>query len=133
MAHRLRQFAVLGMLWCTAMPLCAETLLADPTRPPPAFGAGASENAGPASATVLQSVLIPRQGKAQAMIDGRRVRLGEMHGDSRLVVLDERGAVLEGPQGRLVLPLTPGVEKSNVVRAGGKTRPAKVSQSEVKP
>lgn len=91
----------------------AQTPLADPTRPP----AGFSEEAMPGEAAggrVLQSVLIPRQGRPLAVIDGQQVRLGQRYGDARLVRVSEREAVLEGPQGIERLQLTPGVEKTNI-------------------
>jgi MSHA biogenesis protein MshK len=43
------------------------------------------------------------------------VRLGERYGESRLVKLSEREAVLDGPNGIERLRLTPDVEKTNVV------------------
>ena len=131
MAYRLIQFLVLWGALGVAWPVCADGPLVDPTRPPPEFGMSATESATLVTGPELQSVLIPRKGKPQAVISGQMVRLGEMYGDSRLVALDERAAVLEGPQGRSVLALTPGIEKSKVVRSS--KLPAKASQSEVKP
>jgi MSHA biogenesis protein MshK len=64
---------------------------------------------------VLQSVFLPRKGKPFAVIGGQTVKLGEMYGDSRLVKLSEREAVLDGPAGIESLLLTPGIEKTNII------------------
>ena len=67
----------------------AQADLADPTRPPAGLVA---EEASSEAATgpVLQSVLIPRKGRAVAVIGGQPVRLGEMYGVCRLIKLTER-------------------------------------------
>jgi hypothetical protein len=101
-------------LLCCALPAAAQSGLADPTRPP--FGtAGGPNNTGEVVGPVLQSVKIPKKGKPTAVIGGQQVALGEMYGDSRLVSLNEREAVLEGPGGTEYLRLTPGIEKTNIV------------------
>lgn len=92
----------------------AQTAISDPTRPPPAFSAPAPEGEA-ATGPVLQSVLLPKKGKPLAVIGGQQVRLGELYGDSRLIRLSEREAVLEGPDGIERLRLTPGVEKTSIV------------------
>ena len=106
---------------------------ADPTRPPAAL----MDNAGQASVppeTVLQSVLIPKRGKPLAVIGGQTVKLGELFDDRRLVKVSEREVVLEGPNGKESLPLTPGVEKTNViVKKNRKPSAVRAAQSEVKP
>ena len=97
----------------------AQAPLADPTRPPAGVLApDAAEVSGP----VLQSVLIPKRGKPLAVIGGQQVRLGERYGDSRLVKLTEREAVLEGPDGIERLWLTPGVEKTAISSATSRSR-----------
>ena len=101
-------------LLCFALPVAAQSGLADPTRPP--FGvAGDPGGAGEVSGPVLQSVKIPKKGKPIAVIGGQQVVLGEMYGDSRLTSLTENEAVLEGPGGIEHLRLTPGIEKTNIV------------------
>ena len=67
------------------------------------------------SGPVLESVMIPKKGRPLAVISGQTVRVGENYGESRLVRLNEREAVLEGPAGVERLQLTPGIEKTNVV------------------
>lgn len=89
----------------------AHAQMADPTRPPSAI-LQPSLAAESAEGPVLQSVLLPKKGRPVAMIGGQQVRLGETYGDSRLVHLSEREAVLLGPSGRERLLLTPGVEKT---------------------
>ena len=128
MADRLRR--ALLALCVLALPHAARAQLADPTRPP----AGVLETAGEAGAPagpVLQSVLIPKNGKPLAVIDGQLVRLGERYGESRLVKLSEREAVLDGPAGIERLRLTPDVEKINLVAKNATKTPApKRAQSE---
>lgn len=128
MADRLRSFrAALPTLLCAvclgalSAPGWAQTpMLADPTRPP-AGVIDAAETGEASAGRVLQFVIIPRQGKPLAVIDGQTVRLGQRYGDARLVKVSEREAVLDGPQGRERLLLTPGVEKTDI-------RPAKVTK-----
>ncbi|MFT3849247.1 MAG: type II secretion system protein GspM [Propionivibrio sp.] len=114
MAHRLVHFLFISMLPLAAATALAQADLADPTRPPAGLVAeeASSEAAG---GPVLQSVLIPRKGRAVAVIGGEQVHLGEMYGESRLTRLTEREAVLEGPNGVERLMLTPGIEKTNIV------------------
>ena len=97
----------------------AQAPLADPTRPP---GNVLAPEAGDASGPVLQSVLIPKRGKPLAVIGGQQVRLGEHYGDSRLVKVTEREAVLEGPAGVERLRLTPGVERADIHTVTNRTR-----------
>ena len=94
----------------------AAATLPDPTRPPAAFyePADLSGEAGEITGPVLQSVVIPAKGRPIAVIGGQEVRLGGRYGDNRLIRLTEREAVLEGPEGTLRLPLTPGIEKTNI-------------------
>jgi MSHA biogenesis protein MshK len=107
----------------------AQTVMADPTAPPTGFDAS-SGDAPEAAGSLLQSVKIPKKGKPVAMIGGQEVKLGELYGDSRLVKLTEREAVLDGPSGIEHLMLTPGIEKINVTK---KSPAAKSVQSGSKP
>ncbi|WP_153108771.1 hypothetical protein [Propionivibrio limicola] len=105
MAYRLT--LLLLMIAGTA---AAEPSPPDPTRPPTAFSSPSAEPSvmdGP----VLQSVMVPKKGRPVAVIGGRNVTLGEPFGDSRLVRVTEREAVLEGPSGTERLLLTPGIER----------------------
>ncbi|MFO1344905.1 MAG: hypothetical protein U1E85_01290 [Rhodocyclaceae bacterium] len=92
--------------------------LADPTRPPAFVGADGAAYEG--SANRLSSIVLPRQGKAAAVIDGQLVTLGGMVGDARLTRISETGIVLEGPEGIERLYLTPDVEKRVKATKGGK-------------
>lgn len=108
----------LTLWWGGLLALCtlspgAMAQMVDPTRPPPGILAPTTE-AEAVSGPVLQSVLIPRKGKPLAVIGGQEVRLGERYGQSRLIKLTEREAILEGPAGIERLLLTPGVEKTSV-------------------
>ncbi len=92
--------------------------LADPTRPPAALLAPASDApAAEAAASGLQSVILRRQGKPAALINGEVVELGGKVGEARLVKIAEDAVVLRGPQGEETLRLTPAAEKK--VGAGG--------------
>ncbi|WP_263769700.1 hypothetical protein [Propionivibrio soli] len=86
--------------------------MADPTRPPASVAE--TVESGESGAPVLQSVMIPKKGRAAAIINGQHVRLGDKFGESRLVKVSEQGVVLEGPDGAERLLLTPGVEKTYV-------------------
>lgn len=112
-----------------AAPALAQGGLADPTRPP-AGAASAAEGSGEAGEALLQSVMIPKRGKPTALIGGQQVVLGGMYGDSRLIALTEREAVLEGPAGIERLYLTPGIEKTNIIT---KTSASRSGQSKGKP
>ncbi len=98
--------------------------LPDPTRPPAAMIDGQESSAAAVTTgPVLQSVLLSRTRKS-AIISGERVELGGVHGDARLVRLSEREAVLEGPEGRTVLHLLPGVERTPAAAKEIEKRPA---------
>lgn len=122
MADRLMR--ALPALLALALPLAAGAQIADPTRPPVGVAETADE-AAVAAGPVLQSVLIPKNGRPLAVIDGQQVRLGERLGERRLVRLSEREAVLDGPLGIERLQLTPGVEKTNVVAKKATKTPAR--------
>lgn len=118
MADRLAQTRTLAV--CTALTglllssfVSAQTGLPDPTRPP--AGVVGDQPVGEVSGPVLQSVIIPKKGKPVAIIGGQQVVLGGLYGESRLIKLSEREAVLEGPGGIEHLTLTPGIEKTTSV------------------
>ena len=94
--------------------------LADPTRPPASFVSEAQGEATVDAGPRLQSVMLPRQGRPAAVISGRTIRRGEMWGDSRLVQVSENEVVLEGPQGRQRLLLTPDASKVMIKEKSGK-------------
>jgi len=93
----------------------AQSPLADPTQPPAGYAQEGDPAGAVAGGPVLESVVIPKNGKPLAVISGRQVRLGEFFGESRLVRVTEREAVLDGPAGIDRLSLTPGIEKTNIV------------------
>lgn len=136
MADRLMRAAVaLFALALLSSAVQAQTPMADPTRPPAALFEAAAP-AGADSGPVLQSVLIPKKGKPLVVIGGQQVRLGQRYGESRLIKVSEREAVLEGPEGIERLLLTPGVEKAHIDTVTNRTRklPAqRPAQGEGKP
>ena len=107
----------------------AQTVLTDPTAPPVGFAASSGEPME-GGGSLLQSIKIPTKGQPVAVIGGQEVKLGELYGDSRLIKLTEREAVLEGPSGTDHLMLTPGIEKTNITK---KSPAAKRAQSGGKP
>ena len=132
MADRLMlisRVALLLALYTLTLGARAQTALSDPTRPPSAFSSPTTD-AGTPAGPVLQSVKIPKKGKPLAVIGGQQVRVGEFYGDSRLIRLTEREAVLQGPAGTERLMLTPGIEKTNIIT---KSPAAKRAQSGGKP
>ena len=133
MAHRLARLVAFPMLLLAGATAFAQADLADPTRPPAGLVAEATSSEA-VTGPVLQSVLIPRKGRAMAVIGGQPVRLGEMYGESRLIKLTEREAVLEGPSGVERLLLTPGIEKTNItMKKTNKSPVPRRTQSEGKP
>lgn len=114
MTPRLRVLYCLAAVLAAA-PAFAQSLLPDPTQPPAGYAQDGDSSAAVVSGPVLESVVIPKKGKPLAVISGRQVRLGEYYGESRLVRVTEREAVLDGPAGIERLPLTPGIEKTNIV------------------
>lgn len=116
MARRLTLalFLPLGLIpaWATAQ-------LADPTRPPlQAAVMSGGVVASPAAAS-LQSVILRKEGRPAALINGEVVELGGMVGEARLVKVEEDAVVLLGPEGRETLRLIPAAEKKAKVGAGG--------------
>lgn len=85
----------------------------DPTRPPEGWGLAETPGKVEAAGGLrLQSVIVPQQGgRPVAVIGGKTVALGGRLGDLTLVSLNEREAVLRGPEGLLQLFLTPDVDK----------------------
>ena len=133
MAHRLARLVAIPMLLLAGATAFAQADLADPTRPPAGLVAEATSSEA-VTGPVLQSVLIPRKGRAMAVIGGQPVRLGEMYGESRLIKLTEREAVLEGPSGVERLLLTPGIEKTNItMKKTNKSPVPRRTQGEGKP
>lgn len=88
----------------------------DPTRPPEGWGLPEAAGKGDTKDQLrLQSVIVPQQGgRPVAVIGGKTVALGGRFGDMTLVSLNEREAVLRGPEGLLQLFLTPDVEKQTI-------------------
>ncbi len=96
--------------------------LPDPTRPPEGMETVEAKPGKPAAAAAgLQTVIMRKGKKPVAVINGETVELGGKLGEATLVKLGEREAVLQGPQGREVLRLTPDAEKKPVGKGGAAT------------
>lgn len=108
---------LVGLLWLPASPRAEE--LSDPTRPPAALPAGASQDEASKPAG-LQSVIISRS-RSAAIIDGQTVELGGKYGDVRLIEVSDTGVILQGARGkRQVMTLFPDV---SIAKKEGNTGP----------
>jgi MSHA biogenesis protein MshK len=86
--------------------------LPDPMRPPSSVIEPAAVAKAGVVGSGLQTVILRKGATPMAVIDGKTVKLGGKVGEARLVKLSESEAVLNGPNGREVLRLTPAVEKT---------------------
>lgn len=103
-------------------------VVTDPTRPPIGAHVSAADPADrssvadarqprppavPASAPQLQSIQRPAKGAANALVDGRLVRVGDRIGDQTIVAIDAHGMQLRGTRGALqTMTLLGGVNKT---------------------
>jgi MSHA biogenesis protein MshK len=107
--------AIQGCIWSMALVLAplafAADSLPDPTRPPDASNAPGSEyETGQVTGPMLQSVLVGPQ-RAEAIINGQLVKIGDKFGDARVVKIDESEVVLRNGKDVQKLKLFPGIEK----------------------
>lgn len=112
MATNLMKYLVLiiCLLSGLSMSLAWGEGLADPTRPLFGEGLGGSSYEMPAYPVVrgLQSIIMSPN-RCAAIIDGKTVALGEMHGIEKLVEVTARGVVLQGKNGSRTLTIFPTV------------------------
>jgi hypothetical protein len=99
----------------------------DPTRPPASLISGVDTDSAAGQKPVesqsgLQTTIISPP-RCAAIIDGKTVELGEMHGDMRLVEVSEGGVVLQNAQKRRVLTLFPDLKISQRDVVGTKVLP----------
>lgn len=88
--------------------------LPDPTRPAISLDpepVAAETDAEATATTGLQAVILRKGVPPVAVINGRTVRLGGEVGDARLIKLSESEAILQGPNGNVVLKMVKGVER----------------------
>ncbi len=103
--------------------------LADPTRPPsvqtsgaatPSAGRGTLRPLAPVppppppplpALPALQSVHLPAQGSALALVDGQQVRTGDTLAGRRVLAIDNQGLTLQGRDGQERLLLLAGATK----------------------
>jgi MSHA biogenesis protein MshK len=103
---------IAGFLVASAWASIGHGQLADPTKPPAALAAPAPDAAAAGAAVAgLQSVIMRKNGKPAALINGEVVELGDKLGEAKLVKITEDAVVLRGPQGEETLRLTPAAEK----------------------
>lgn len=134
MANRVTPLAVplsaLFALLClgSANALALESLQ-DPTRPASAGNAGSNGADGDAMATGGLQSIIRREGKRpQALINGELLSVGDKVGASKLVRIGEGEVTLEGPGGKEILTLTPGIAKQPSATLSEKKRGANGSK-----
>lgn len=117
---------IAGFLVASAWASIGHGQLADPTKPPAALAAPAPDApAAGAAAVGLQSVIMRKNGKPAALINGEVVELGDKLGEAKLVKITEDAVVLRGPQGEETLRLTPAAEKK--IGVGATTRVQKAN------
>lgn len=107
---------VLSIALLGSAPAAAQTLT-DPTRPPPSLAAPRQEAGGTPAAPVLQSVMIGAR-RAQAIINGQTVQVGDRVGDARVATISEAEVVLRSGKNTQTLRLFPGIEKRPVAGRG---------------
>jgi MSHA biogenesis protein MshK len=104
MKHRPPLLAWLGAVCLVAAAAQAQTV-ADPTRPPTAAAPAASAPARAASAPApqvlrVQSVQLPREGRASALVDNRLVFVGDKLGAGTVAAIDALGVEFKRADGR---------------------------------
>jgi hypothetical protein len=118
-------------LLASAVPAGAQNL-ADPTRPPAAWGAASAASAPARAASVpaprplrVQSVQLPREGRASALVDSRLVFVGDRLGAGTVAAIDAQGVELKRADGRSErLPLIDAaIVKQAALPAGPSTAP----------
>jgi hypothetical protein len=95
----------------------------DPTRPPDsllmlesASGVAFQTQSG------VNTVILRRDGKSAAVINGQYVEVGGMLGDKKVLNISESEVVLKGDNGREVIRLTPAIEKTPVKKTASVKR-----------
>lgn len=123
LAPSLAPSLTLSLAWLALLgagPAAAQAL-ADPTRPmatpsgdastPRAAGAALAASAPAAPALQLQSVQVPHNGPANALLDGQVVRVGDRVGALTVHAIDSDGLTLRGARGLQRLALVNGIAK----------------------
>lgn len=93
--------------------------LPDPTRPP---GSELATEAGGVAVPVesgVQTIIMRRDGKSVAVVNGRHVGVGDMLGEKRVLKISESEVVVMGESGREVLKATPTIGKVPASRPAG--------------
>lgn len=89
----------------------ADGVLRDPTRPADASESSV-ETETAARVFHLDLVIRPVSGKPSVVINGETFKLGEKVQEMKLISIRESSVVLQGPDGKEILTLVPGVEKT---------------------
>lgn len=124
--NALQQIKTVGKVWRAGLLLSVlgglvpGSVLAqqDPTRPPAVLvetSAPETEETEAPPPLGLQTVLLRKNAKPLAIINGQSVELGGLLGELRLIRLTETEAVLQGPNGQEILRLMPDAERKTIV------------------
>lgn len=91
----------------------AASVVSDPMRPPAVLGASVESDSTAATSPLLTSILLPKKGRASAIIGGQMVRVGDQVGESKVVRITGSEVVLKSATGLEHLSLTPDVQIVN--------------------
>lgn len=100
--------------------IAAGQVLSDPTRPP-AAASGELASGHTAAGPVLQSILISPH-RAEAIINGQTVRIGDKVGEAKVVRITESEVVLSSGKDLQALKLFPNIEKNSTRGAAAPKR-----------
>lgn len=127
MAQSLRRRAT-GALLCLALGVMAAGLhaqaMTDPTEPPSNPSSSASVGSAASSGPSLQFVMMAGK-RAEAIIDGKLVQVGDRVGAARVVKISQYEAVLQGPGGAQTLRMFPEVVMQAPTTPADASRPAR--------
>lgn len=130
-AEHIMRAGVFCCLTAVLAPVHAEDL-PDPTRPPASIfvhAAGMGVARRTKSSVGLHSIIISQKRRA-AIIDGKTVELGEMHGNAKLVEVNAGSVVLQRGKSRQVLTLFPGVKITRMEMPGKESAKMESSSNE---
>ncbi|MED5620379.1 hypothetical protein [Ideonella sp. BN130291] len=130
--------SLFGVALALAVPAHAADAPADPTRPPaalsaPVVAAGAASSVlraaaaapVPAAPPRVQSVQVPQQGRANALVDNRLVFVGDKLGAATVIAIDTQGVQVRSAKGAVerLLLLDAQMTQHAVLPAGSSPAP----------
>lgn len=115
MARTLIQTVVVSGLCALCCAGVSAQALPDPTQPPTGWGPGESPDSALLAPARLQMIVHSPGTKPWALLDGRRVDIGDVVDGARLVRLTDTEALFKGPDGTRRLSLAPGVSRQSTI------------------